>query len=230
MFLIPQPLGPGGDLFRSCDFSKKSMVTYVTQFSRWKFSQKKSIFSKVRKPSKWTLPRRKHLFLGTENCPKPNCHRRTVFFRDWIFRDFGHILSLKNPKWALSEPSPNWAKSHWHEPPPFIAALDTRQCGETIEKIIWKRVSNLWRFLFFHQIWWNECWLPGSGRLSAHEQSRNEGLYRRHGPCASSLVFTRKSQANAPPVGPATVELGWLKNGKNRRKMPKITKISLFSK
>ncbi|MEE8128325.1 MAG: hypothetical protein V3T45_07215, partial [Nitrospinaceae bacterium] len=33
---------------------------------------------------------------------------------------------------------------------------------------------------------------------------------------------------NAPPVGPATVELGWLKNGENRRKMPKITKISLF--
>ena len=150
--MIPQPLDPGGALFWRCDFWEKSMSIYGTRFSRWKFSQKKSIFSKVRKRSKWTLPRRKHLFLGTENCPKPNCHMRTIFVRDWIFRYFGHILSLKNESWAFSEPSPNWAKSHLPEQMALVDTLDTTESRETVGKIIWKSVSNWCRFLFFQEI------------------------------------------------------------------------------
>ena len=97
------------------------------------------------------LPLRKHLCPCTKNAPRPNRHRRTVFVRDWIFWNFLRIWSLKNQSWAFSEPSPNWAKSHWREQQPLITTLDTREWRETVEKLSEKVFRTYDVFCFFNR-------------------------------------------------------------------------------
>ena len=159
------------------------MGIYGTRFSRWKFSQKKSIFSKVRKHSKWTLPRDKHLFPSTKSGPGPNCHRPTVFVRDWIFWNFLQLLSLKNDNWAFSEPSPNWAKSKKHQAIALKVTPYTSEQSETTRKIIAKLISYLEQSGFWSYSW---CWC--AEKLSpATNPTEERRLIGGTGPVQSSM-------------------------------------------
>ncbi len=131
-FPIPQLLGPGGALFLRCDFRKKNMITYGTRFSSEKIR-------KVNIPNKWTLPRSKYLSPGTKSNPGPNCHRRTSLCQRLDFRKFRSFFLTK--KWELTF---FWTISELG----LIITIDTREHRETVEKIFWKSVSNLRRFLF----------------------------------------------------------------------------------